>query len=310
LWILEEYRLFAAALSCPSAHRSIFPSEENLRSTRILRSAEAFTRGNRARAKFSRALRNQAESSANYKEGNLMGTLQGTEYYISKGMGRAIMDYKMFSPGDKIAVAVSGGKDSLTLLRLLIDRQKFVPIKYEVMAIHIDMKYPKSIAAKLERYFKKLNVGYKIIKTDVLKKTPKSKINCFWCSWNRRKELFLAADKLGCTKIALGHHLDDIVETFLLNLFFQGEISTMKPKQELFEGKITLIRPLAYVEERLIKRFAKEIKLGHESCVCPYAVISNRNRMGRIIQDLEKTCPEIKKNIFRSLQRVKKDYLL
>ncbi|MDD5098073.1 MAG: ATP-binding protein [Candidatus Omnitrophica bacterium] len=239
-----------------------------------------------------------------------MGNLKGTEYYISKGMGKAIMDYKMLAAQDKIAVAVSGGKDSLTLLRLLIDRKKFVPIKYDLIAVHIDMGYPKSISAKLEKYFKKLNVEYKIIKTDILKKTAKSKINCFWCSWNRRKELFQIAHKLGCTKIALGHHMDDIAETTLLNLFFRGEISTMAPKQELFKGKITLIRPLAYVEEYLIKRFAQEAKLGHDTCVCPHSVISNRNRMGRIIQDLEKICPDIKKNIFRSLKRVKKDYLL
>ncbi len=239
-----------------------------------------------------------------------MGTLTGTAYYISKGIGRAIMDYKMLKPGDKIAVAVSGGKDSLTLLRLLIDRKKFVPIKYEVVAIHIDMGYPKSIAAKLEKYFKRIRVEYRIIKSDVLKKTAKNKINCFWCSWNRRKELFLAADKLGCTKIALGHHMDDIAETFLLNLFFQGEISTMKPKQELFEGKVTIIRPLAYVEEQMIKRFAKEAKLGHDTCACPHSAISNRIRMSRIIAGLEKVSPDIKKNIFRSLKRIKKDYLL
>ncbi|MFA4854582.1 MAG: ATP-binding protein [Candidatus Omnitrophota bacterium] len=239
-----------------------------------------------------------------------MGTLQGTEYYISKRMGKAIMDYQMLADGDKIAVAVSGGKDSLTLLRLLLDRKAFVPIKYDVVAIHIDMGYPKSISGKLEKYFKKLNVEYQIIKSDTLKKTEKSKINCFWCSWNRRKELFIAANKLGCAKIALGHHLDDIIETVLLNLFFRGEISSMVPKQELFKGKITLIRPLAYVEERLIIRFAREAKLGHDTCVCPHSVTSNRNRVGRIIRELEKVCPDIKKNIFRSVKRVKQDYLL
>lgn len=239
-----------------------------------------------------------------------MGTLEGTEYYISKGIGKAIMDYKMLADGDKIAVAVSGGKDSLTLLRLLIRRKEFVPIKYDIIAIHIDMGYPKSVSAKLERYFKKLNIKYKIIKSDVLKKTDKSKINCFWCSWNRRKELFIAANKLGCTKIALGHHMDDIIETILLNLFFQGEISAMAPKQELFKGKITLIRPLAYVEERLIERFAKETKLGHDTCVCPRSTVSNRNRVGKIIKSLGKVCPDIKKNIFRSLKRVKQEYLL
>ena len=239
-----------------------------------------------------------------------MGTLQGTEYYISKRMGKAIMDYGMLADGDKIAVAVSGGKDSLTLLRLLLDRKTFVPIKYDLTAIHIDMGYPKSISAKLEKYFKKLKVKYRIIKSDTLKKTDKHKINCFWCSWNRRKELFIAANKLGCTKIALGHHMDDIIETTLLNLFFQGEISSMVPKQELFKGKITLIRPLAYVEERLIVRFAREAKLGHDTCVCPHSVTSNRTRVGRIIESLEKVCPDIKKNIFRALKRIKQDYLL
>ncbi len=239
-----------------------------------------------------------------------MGTLKGTAYYISKGIGKAIMDYKMLAAGDKIAVAVSGGKDSLTLLRILNERKKFVPIKYEVIALHVDMGYPKSISKKLEKYFKRYGVEYKIIKSDALKKTPKNKINCFWCSWNRRRELFLAADKLGCTKIALGHHMDDIAQTFLLNLFFQGEISTMKPKQELFGGKVVLIRPLAYVPEELIRRFAAEVKLGQDTCVCPHSTVSNRARMGQIIRELEKVCPDIKKNIFRSLKRVKKDYLL
>ncbi|MDP2766319.1 MAG: ATP-binding protein, partial [Candidatus Methanoperedens sp.] len=119
-----------------------------------------------------------------------------------------------------------------------------------------------------------------------------------------------AAHRLGCTKIALGQHLDDITETLLLNLFFRGKISTLLAKQELFKGKLTLIRPLAYVEERLIKRFAQEIKLAHQACVCPQADTDHRKRMGRIIQELEKTSPDIKKNIFRSLKRVKKDYLL
>ncbi|MDD2680137.1 MAG: ATP-binding protein [Candidatus Omnitrophica bacterium] len=239
-----------------------------------------------------------------------MGVLQGPEFYISKRIGRAIMDYKMLSAGDKIAVAVSGGKDSLTLLRILNDRRKFVPVKYSLVAVHIDLGYPKSIAKKLEQYFKQAGIEYHIEKVDTLRKTAKKDINCFWCSWNRRKALFEAANRLKCTKVALGHHMDDIIETILLNLFFQGEISAMSPKQELFKGKITLIRPLAYVEEYMIRRFAKEEKIPHGTCICPNAVTSHRTKMGKIIQELKRTCPEVKKNIFRSVKRIKKDYLL
>ncbi len=236
--------------------------------------------------------------------------MEGAGFYISKLVGRATTDYQMLSEGDKIAVAVSGGKDSLSLLKILNDRRVFVPVKYKILAVHIDMGYPRSCAARLKRYFKKLGVDYHIEKIDVLKKTKKKDINCFWCSWNRRKALFEVSDRLKCTKIALGHHKDDIAETILLNLFFQGEISAMSPKQELFKGKITLIRPFAYVEEKMIKRFIKKEKIPYEKCICPHSTLSNRARMGRIISELEKVCPEVKTNIFRSLKRIKKDYLL
>jgi len=239
-----------------------------------------------------------------------MSLLKDSEFYISKRMGRAIMDYRMISEGDKIAVAVSGGKDSMALLRLLIDRKKFVPVKYEIVAIHIDQGYPKSIAVKLAKEFKKLKVKYLIKKIDILKKTPKKDINCFWCAWNRRKALFEASYKLGCTKVALGHHMDDVIETILLNLFFQGEISAMMPYQKLFKGKIKLIRPLAYVEKRLIKRFVKEEKITHDTCVCPHSETSKRAMMGKIIAGIEKACPDVKKNIFRSVKRIKSEYLL
>ncbi|OGX16288.1 MAG: hypothetical protein A2166_03990 [Omnitrophica WOR_2 bacterium RBG_13_41_10] len=239
-----------------------------------------------------------------------MPVMEGVEFYISKRVGRAIMDYGMLADGDKIAVAVSGGKDSLTLLRVLKDRQKFVPIKYEILAVHIDLGYPRSCAKKLEAYFKNLGVKYHIEKVDVLKETKPSDINCFWCSWNRRKALFETAYRYGCTKVALGHHKDDIVETVLLNMFFQGEISAMKPEQELFKGKIVIIRPLAYVEENLIRKFVKVEKFPLYDCICPNIFVSNRTKVGKMIKELEKVCPEVKTNIFRSLKRIKKDYLL
>ncbi|MFA5096983.1 MAG: ATP-binding protein [Candidatus Omnitrophota bacterium] len=239
-----------------------------------------------------------------------MAFLKGVEFYISKRVGKAIIDYKMLSDGDKVAVAVSGGKDSLTLLKVLHDRKRFVPIKYELTALHIDLGFPRSFAGPLEKYFKKTGIPYRIVKVDTLKKTPRSQINCFWCSWNRRKALFETADKLGCTKVALGHHKDDIIETVLLNLFFQGEISSMCPRQELFKGKITLIRPLAYVEEYMIKRFAREEGLLHQSCTCPNSITSRRALMGKLIRELKRACPDVKTNIFRSVSRIKHDYLL
>jgi len=239
-----------------------------------------------------------------------MAVLQGTEFYISKRVGRAITDYEMISDKDKILVAVSGGKDSLTLLRVLNDRRSFVPIKYELLAVHIDLGYPCQHPKILAKFFESLNIPYHIEKVDILQGKSRKDISCFWCSWNRRKALFEAADRLGCTKVALGHHKDDIVETILLNLFFHGEISAMVPKQELFSGKIVLIRPLAYVEEEMIKRFVKNANFPHHKCACPNSFTSKRTKVGEIIQDLEKTCPEIKTNIFKAIKRVKTDYLL
>lgn len=239
-----------------------------------------------------------------------MSVIQGQEYYISKRVGKAIMDYKLISDKDKILVAVSGGKDSLTLLKVLEDRRSFVPIKYDLLAVHVDMGYPCQHPKILSRYFENMGVQYHIEKIDILKGKSRKDISCFWCSWNRRKALFKVADRFGCTKVALGHHKDDIIETILMNMFFQGEISAMCPKQELFGGKITIIRPLAYVDEDMIVKFAKTLDFPHHKCACPNSATSKRTKMTEIIKDLRRTCPEVKTNIFRSVTRIKKDYLL
>ena len=241
---------------------------------------------------------------------NDMSVLQGLEFYISKRVGKAIADYDMLSDGDKIAVAVSGGKDSLTLLRILNDRKAFVPIKYELLAVHIDLGYPCMHTNVLSEYFKAQGINYHIEKVDILKGKTRKDISCFWCSWNRRKALFKTASRFGCTKVALGHHKDDIIETILMNLFFHGEISAMAPKQELFKGKIVLIRPLAYVQEDMLRRFAKEANFPRQKCACPNSLTSNRTKIANIIKDLRKVCPDVKTNIFRSIKRIKQDYLL
>ncbi|MFA5356482.1 MAG: ATP-binding protein [Candidatus Omnitrophota bacterium] len=239
-----------------------------------------------------------------------MGVLKGSEFYISKRVGKAIMDYKMVSDGDKIAVGVSGGKDSLTLLRVLADRKKFVPIKYDIFAVHIDLGYSRQTSRMLAGYFKKLGIGYRIEKVDILKGKKMRDISCFWCSWNRRKALFETANRFGCTKVAMGHHKDDVIETILLNMFFHGEISAMSPRQELFGGKITIIRPLVYVEEDMIRRFSKSAGFPKEKYSCPNSSVSNRAKVAGIIKEMKKACPDVKTNIFRSVKRIKADYLL
>jgi tRNA 2-thiocytidine biosynthesis protein TtcA len=238
-----------------------------------------------------------------------MSTIQGPEFYISRKVGKAIGDYGLITDGDKIAVAVSGGKDSLTMLRVLNDRKRFVPVKYELIAVHIDMGYPCQHPKILAEYFQQQNINYHIEKIDILKGKSRKEISCFWCAWNRRKALFQTAERFGCAKVALGHHFDDIVETMLLNLFFQGEISAMAPKQPLFDGKITIIRPLAYVEERQIVRFAKGAGFPQHKCACPNSLTSKRQMVTEMLRELEKSCPDVKKNIFRSVKRIKKDYL-
>ncbi|HQJ15916.1 MAG TPA: ATP-binding protein [Candidatus Omnitrophota bacterium] len=238
-----------------------------------------------------------------------MAVLEGLEFYISKRAGRAIIDHKMIDDGDRIAVAVSGGKDSLTLLQILADRRKFVPIRYDLVAVHVDFGFHPRQTKYLIRRFKSMGIPYSIEKSDILKRTDPEKINCFWCAWNRRRELFCAADRLNCGKVAFGHHKDDIAQTMLMNLFFHGEISTMCPRQELFKGKIVVIRPLAYVEESMIRKFARQRKFLTVSCQCPHADVSKRRTVSRIIAGLAKICPEVTTNINKSTGRIKKDYL-
>lgn len=234
---------------------------------------------------------------------------RGKEYHISKNVGRAVGDYKLIEDGDRIAVAVSGGKDSLCLLKILRDRLGFIPIKYSIIAVHVDLGFNCMRKSILVDYFQNNGYAYHIEQRDIFKGKSHDGTNCFWCSWNRRKVLFEMARKLGCNKLALGHHKDDIIETILLNLFFQGIISGMCPRQEMFEGKLTIIRPLAYCLEKDTALLAKELALPLPACSCPNSRTSKRTYIKGLIRELEKLSPNIKTNIFQSLSRIKKDYI-
>lgn len=228
---------------------------------------------------------------------------------VQKKIGQVIGEYGMIEDGDKVLVGLSGGKDSYTLLRLLRDRQKWAPIRYDLHAVHIQTNYDSNpdVCAFLKAYCKELGVPATFRTLTVVPKEGKS--HCFWCSWSRRKKLFKLADTLGCNKIALGHHKDDIIETTLLNMFFSGNFSTMNPVQELFEGRLRIIRPLAFCEEKDIAAIAKKIGFKKLSPHCVHGENSKRAYMKKLVKSIEKKSPYVKNNILRSMNRVRADYI-
>jgi len=238
-----------------------------------------------------------------------MRPLSRTGNYISARIGRAIADYKLIEDNDRILVALSGGKDSLTMLHLLNERRKWAPVDYELIAMHVEAECSCASCAQKERvkdFCKARGIRCRFAKIKV--RQGNKGVSCFWCSWNRRKALFMAADRLKCNKVALGHHKDDIIETLLLNIFYQGEFAAMNPRQELFGGKLTIIRPLCYVEEESTRRFAKESSFPSQVCRCPNSETSKRRVMKDFIRKVEKDCAHVRTNIFRSISRVNKEY--
>jgi tRNA 2-thiocytidine biosynthesis protein TtcA len=234
----------------------------------------------------------------------------GPLYFMTKKVGKAIWDYRMIKEGDKVLVAVSGGKDSLCLVKIMQERIKFVPITYEIIACYVDMGFPWVDKNALADYLESESIPYVITQPPEEWKGGGEPFGCFWCSWNRRKALFDLAHELKCNKIAFAHHMDDIIETMLLNLFFQGEIGTMQPYQEMFDGELAIIRPLAYVEEKELLRLAAKLALPVSGSDCPHGKTSKRFLVKGMVAELKKHNRNVKKNIFRSLQRVREEYLL
>lgn len=231
--------------------------------------------------------------------------LKGIVKYTYKQMGRAILDYQMIGAGDRILVGVSGGADSLSLLKLFLMRRRRVPIDFEVIACHVETNFIEIKEDVVIGYFQANGVQYVVERLNI-----DEGINCFWCSWNRRKVLFETAHRLECNKIALGHNLDDITETILMNLFFFGEISAMKPRIELFGGKLTVIRPLCYLSKADIISFARKLELPATNYKCTYGRDSRRELVKELIKTLENHCPYVKKNIFGALKKIKEEYLV
>jgi tRNA 2-thiocytidine biosynthesis protein TtcA len=234
------------------------------------------------------------------------------EYFFSKKVGEALYAYRMIEENDKIIVAVSGGKDSLSLLKVLCYKQGRLPVKYDIVACYVDMGLDNEAPKVLERYFSEYGYNYTIESARIWesKKEKDDRINCFWCSFNRRKTLFETAERLGCNKIALGHHKDDIAETFLLNLFFHGEISTMLPNQPIFKGKLRIIRPLCLCEESAISRYAEASGFPQLHTKCPNSATTKRMLMKNILRLVSEHNKDAKTNIFRSMKKINYDYLI
>jgi len=233
------------------------------------------------------------------------------EKYMRKKIGQAIRDYDMIQTGDRLCVAVSGGQDSLSILKILSSDVFRKSFDYHLMAVHVKNDMGQEHAADekaLTEMFDDWRVPYCFGHADIAKNSKK-KINCFWCAWSRRKIIFETAEKFGCNKVVFGHHKDDIIETMLLNLFFNGEISTMNPKQSMFDGKITIIRPLCYTEKNEITAFAGLCAYPSVTCKCPYGDMSKRKFVRDIIALAGKQSPVVKSNIFRAPSRIREEYL-
>ncbi len=237
------------------------------------------------------------------------------EKKLCRLVGQAIGDFGMIEDGDKVMVCVSGGKDSYAMLDILMKLRERAPINFEIVAVNLDQKQPNFPAEILPNYLKGLGVQYHIEEQDtysiVKRVIPEGKTTCGLCSRLRRGILYRVADELGATKIALGHHRDDILETLMLNMFYAGKLKGMPPKLRSDDGKHIVIRPLAYVPEKLLERYATDMSFPIIPCdLCGSQPNLQRQVMKEMLRDWEKKHPGRVENIFRSMHHIVPSHLM
>jgi tRNA(Ile)-lysidine synthase TilS/MesJ len=217
---------------------------------------------------------------------------------------RAVDDYDMIKEGDKIAVGVSSGKDSLTLLTALAEMRRFYPKKYDICAITVDMGFEGADFSPIAKYCEKLNVEYKVVKTEIAKiifDVRKESNPCSLCSKMRRGVLNSEAKAMGCNSVALGHHFDDAVETFMMNIFFEGRLGCFSPVTYLSQSDINVIRPLIYAKESDVLYFSRHTELPIIESSCPENHATEREKMKELLKKIEAENKGLRHRIFSAM---------
>jgi tRNA 2-thiocytidine biosynthesis protein TtcA len=248
------------------------------------------------------------------KELGLSRTAQRLQAHLRGQVGKAIAEFGMIGPGDRVMVCLSGGKDSYTLLDILLSLQRGAPVDFSLVAVNLDQKQPGFPAEVLPGYLRRLGVPYHIIEQDtysvVKRVVPEGKTLCSLCSRLRRGALYRYAAENGITRIALGHHRDDILETFFLNLFFGGRLKAMAPKLLSDDARHIVIRPLAYVSEAQIARYATAREFPIIPCtLCGSQQNLQRVQVKKMLAAWERDFPGRMQNIFAALRNVAPGHL-
>lgn len=230
---------------------------------------------------------------------------------VNKRFNKGVVQYGLIEEGDKILIGLSGGKDSLALIELLGRRAKIFKPKFSVVAVHVVMKnIPyKSDLEYLKAHAEAFDIPFVVYETEFDPTTDNRKSPCFLCSWNRRKALFTVAKEQGCNKIALGHHMDDIIETLLMNMTYQGAFSTMPPRLVMRKFDMTIIRPMCLVHESDLIELAQHHNYRKQVKNCPYESQSSRSEMKGILHQLEAMNPEARYSIWNSMTNVQGELL-
>jgi tRNA 2-thiocytidine biosynthesis protein TtcA len=237
------------------------------------------------------------------------------EKRLAREMGRCIADFELIERGDRVMVAISGGKDSYTLLHLLERARQRAPVPFEIIAVHLDQGQPGYDGTALEAWLREHGYEHQILRKDtyqvVTDVIPEGQTYCSLCSRLRRGILYNAAQSLGCTKIALGHHRDDAIETLMLNMMFNGSLSAMPAKLQSDDGRNTVIRPLLYSSERDIAAYSEALDFPIIPCnLCGSQENLWRQQVKELLDDVEKRAPQVRESMLAALKNVRSSHLL